>query len=256
MGKNLVIVPPHGETERTVLRPNEGRFAQPEIPVSSIKGLDRADDARGGRIGMQRGSVEELLPLFESARAGADDALWELIHLFQPLIFSVASSRIRQHGGDLRRDDDCLADIRYRATVAIHDKFWTFEGELFQFPSWIRTIVWRTASRVLSSRTRLEWRHVPLGDEVAALPDERGSTNDPYLKVNSRLESELLRNCLGELTMHHPDLVDLLRLYYYENKTSEQISEIPRHRFDPSAIRKKIKRARRLLRTCMEKGDR
>lgn len=256
MGKNLVIALPNGATERAALRPNEGIFTQPRNTLGSTEGLGRADEAGGRRVGMERGSVEDLRPLFESARAGEDDALWELIHLFQPLIFSVASSRIRQHGGDLRRDDDCLADIRYRATVAIHDKFWTFEGELFQFPSWIRTIVWRTASRVLNSRTRLEWRHVPLGDEVAALPDERGSTNDPYLKVNSRLESELLRSCLGELTMHHPDLVDLLRLYYYENKTSEQISEIPRHRFDPSAIRKKIKRARRLLRTCMEKGDR
>lgn len=256
MGKNLAIAPPVGQTARPVFRLNPGISTQSGSALSSSEDLGRADDVRGGRVGMERGSVEELRPLFESARAGSDDALWELIHLFQPLIFSVATSRIKQHGGDLRRDDDCLADIRYRSTVTIHDKFWTFEGDLFQFPSWIRTIVWRTASRVLRARVGQEWRHVPLGDDVATLADDGRSTNDPFQKVSSKLESELLRHCIGELTMHHPDLVDLLRLYYFENRTSEQISEIPRHRFDPSAIRKKIKRARRLLRTCMERRER
>ncbi|MEM7271934.1 MAG: hypothetical protein AAF547_02535 [Actinomycetota bacterium] len=256
MGENLVIVPPSRETGRTVLERNTGISTQPRSALGSPGGWCTAGESGGRRIGKEGGSVEELRPLFESARAGADDALWELIHLFQPLIFSVATSRIKQHGGDLRSDDEYLADIRYRATVAIHDKFWTFEGDLYQFPSWIRTIVWRTAGRVLSARTRREWHHVPLGDEAGALPADSRPTNDPYQKVNSRLESELLHTCLGELTMHHPDLVDLLRLYYYENKTSEQISAIPRHRYDPSAIRKKIKRARRLLRACMERGDR
>jgi RNA polymerase sigma factor (sigma-70 family) len=199
---------------------------------------------------LERKPLDSLQPLFDRARNGDKGARWDLVQLFEPLILSVAIRRIDSSGYRRRTNDDSIDEIRFQTLVTVHEKFDRFEGELHQFPKWIRTIVWRTGSRVLEQRTAMDHRHVPLSGPVGAglaIPE-------PHEQVEDRLEVETLKLCMAKLADANPELVDLLRLHYREGRSSEEISNIARHSLDSSGIRRKIRRAREYLRRCLEAG--
>ncbi len=203
---------------------------------------------------LERQPLDVLQPLFERARAGDESARWELVQSFEPLIISVAVKRHAAVGLKPGLDNGGIDEVRFETLVTSLEKFDRFDGELRQFPAWIRTIGWRIGSRVLKRRLGEKMQLTAL-DGVSAADNVAGFEEPgPESEIEQALEIDALRRCVDRLAEVEPELVDLLRLHYRDGRSSEEIAAIARHNLDPSGIRRKIRKARTLVRRCLEGG--
>lgn len=142
----------------------------------------------------------------------------------------------------LTRDLSTARDIVQESFIAAHDKIQTFDVTR-DFAAWMRGIVrnkWR------------EWvrknRRYELTDSDLARIDADVAA---WQTARAEGESDLfvaLEDCLRRL----PDnLRETIEACYYEGRTSQEASD--RLEIAPAAVRKRLQRARDLLRECLDR---
>ncbi len=142
----------------------------------------------------------------------------------------------------LVRDDATARDIVQDAFVAAYEKAGTFDITR-DFATWMRGIVrnkWREWIRKNKRYDLTDNELASIDADVAAWQTERASGNSPVF--------EALETCLSRL----PDnLMETVKAYYYEGRNGDEAAE--RLGIAPAAVRKRLQRARLLLKQCLDR---
>ena len=142
----------------------------------------------------------------------------------------------------LVKDDATSRDIVQDAFVAAYEKAGTFDITR-DFATWMRGIVrnkWREWLRKNRRYDLTDNELASIDAAVAAWQNERASGNSPVF--------EALETCLSRL----PDnLMDTVKAYYFEGRNGDEAAE--RLGIAPAAVRKRLQRARVLLKQCLDR---
>ena len=159
------------------------------------------------------------------------------------------SELVRRHHRDLlvyarslTRDDASARDIVQDSFIVAYEKVTTFDVTR-DFATWMRGIV------------RNKWREWVRKNRRYDLSDNELAQIDADVAVWQAMRSErnssvfaALEDCLDRLP---ENLHEAVEACYFEGRTSEEASE--RLGVAPPAVRKRLERARRLLRDCLER---
>lgn len=142
----------------------------------------------------------------------------------------------------LTRDDATARDIVQDAFVVAYDKVHAFDVTR-DFATWMRGIVrnkWREWVRKNRRYDLSEHDLARIDADVAAWQRMRAERNSPVFGA--------LEDCLDRLP---GNLREAVEACYFEGRTGEEASEVLG--IAPAAVRKRLERARRLLRECLER---
>lgn len=142
----------------------------------------------------------------------------------------------------LVKDDATSRDIVQDAFVAAYEKAGTFDITR-DFATWMRGIVrnkWREWLRKNRRYDLTDNELASIDADVAVWQSERASGNSPVF--------EALEICLSRLP---GNLMDTVKAYYFEGRNGDEAAE--RLGIAPAAVRKRLQRARALLKQCLDR---
>jgi len=146
------------------------------------------------------------------------------------------------YGQALTRDPAAARDIVQEAFIVAYEKVHAFDVTR-DFATWMRGIVRNKWREWVRRNRRYEFGDAELARldaDVAAWQDHRAATQSSVF--------DALEDCLRRL----PDnLRDAVQACYFEGRTGEEAAET----LDvaPAAVRKRLQRARSMLRQCLER---
>jgi len=141
----------------------------------------------------------------------------------------------------LVRDDATARDIVQDSFIAAYEKAGTFDITR-DFATWMRGIVrnkWREWIRRNQRYDLTDNELASLDADIAAWQTERASGNSPVF--------EALENCLARLP---ENLMETVRAFYFEGRSGEESAS--HLGIAPAAVRKRLQRARLLLKQCLD----
>lgn len=145
------------------------------------------------------------------------------------------------YGQALARDSATARDIVQEAFIVAYEKVHTFDVTR-DFATWMRGIVrnkWREWLRKNRKYDLSDNEVARIDADVAAWQAHNAATGSPLFSA--------LKDCLDKL----PDtLRETVESFYYEGRTGDEVSEVLG--VAPAAIRKRLQRARTLLKQCLD----
>jgi len=145
------------------------------------------------------------------------------------------------YGQALARDSATARDIVQEAFIVAYEKVHTFDVTR-DFATWMRGIVrnkWREWLRKNKKYDLSDNEVARIDADVAAWQANHAAAGSPLFSA--------LEDCLDKLPETLRETVDA---FYYEGRTGDEVSEVLG--VAPAAIRKRLQRARTLLKQCLD----
>lgn len=141
----------------------------------------------------------------------------------------------------LVRDTATARDLVQEAFITAYDKIEVFDVTR-DFASWMRGIVRNKWREWLRRERKYDLSDIELAriDAAVAIWQQRRTQGHDPLSI-------ALETCLTKLP---EDLLETVELYYYEGLTGDEAAD--RLHLAPAAIRKRLQRARTMLKQCLE----
>lgn len=145
------------------------------------------------------------------------------------------------YGQALARDSATARDIVQDSFIVAYEKIHTFDVTR-DFATWMRGIVrnkWREWLRKNRKYDLSDNELARIDADIAAWQSERAARRSPLFNA--------LEDCLDKLP---ETLRETVESFYYEGRTGDEVSEVLG--VAPAAIRKRLQRARTLLKQCLD----
>lgn len=145
------------------------------------------------------------------------------------------------YGQALAHDEATARDLVQEAFITAYEKIEVFDVTR-DFGTWMRGIVrnkWREWLRRERKYDLSDNDLARIDAAVAIWQQRRTQGHDPL--------SIALESCLTKLP---EDLLETIELYYYEGFTGDEVAD--RLNLAPAAVRKRLQRARAVLKQCLE----
>lgn len=175
---------------------------------------------------------DKTIRLVKKARAGNRRALNKLLRGRYEKLYRIAYSY-------MKNESDAL-DVIQEATIRIMTKISQLQQESY-FDTWMIRILINECQRALGKKQRSLGKQI-ISDELAQLPDER-------IRITQQVENSELLNYLSLL---RPGYEEVLLLYYYNEMTVSEISQLLS--VNENTVKTRLARGRQELKVILERS--